>query len=205
MGRRRRIHPGAPEPLMLIGISNKRGDDSKDLVDLLGECHVRIRRFVDLAHEAAIRTDAPADQIGQACADVERYFIEALPLHVVDEEESIEPRLRGLSAEVDRALDVMTRQHEHHCRALAQLLRACAVVRAEPQDQGARDALEKVAKELQIDFEEHLTLEETVIFPAIRRLLLPETQALIISELRARRQPGASAKKQSATQKENES
>lgn len=190
---------------MLIGISKHRGDDSRDLVDLLGECHVRIRRFVDLAHEAAARTDAPADQTSQACADVERYFTEALPLHVVDEEESIAPRLLGLSAEVDRALDVMTRQHEHHCRALAQLLRACAAVRAEPHHQGARDDLAKVAKQLKVDFEEHLTLEETVIFPSIRSLLLPETQALIISELRARRQPGGSAKKQSATQKENES
>lgn len=166
---------------------------------------MRIRRFVDLAREAAVRTDAPADQISQACADVERYFTEALPLHVVDEEESIAPRLLGLSAEVDRALDVMTQQHEQHCPTLAQLLRACAAVRVEPHHQGARDDLAKVAKELKIDFEEHLTLEETVIFPAVRGLLPPETQALIINELRMRRQPGGSAKKQSATHKENES
>jgi len=182
---------------MLIELSTHRRDEPRDLVDLLAECHARIRRFLELAHEAAIRIDAPADQVSQACADVERYFIEALPLHVADEEESIAPRLKALSSEVDRALDMMTQQHEQHSPTLVELLRASATVRAQPNHQGARDHLAKVAQALKVEFEEHLTLEETVIFPAIRGLLLPEIQALIVSELRNRRQAGGPEKKSS--------
>lgn len=175
---------------MLIGLSTHRKDEPRDLVDLLGECHVRIRRFVDLAYEAALRSEAPCDQVKRACADVERYFTEALPLHVADEEVSIAPRLIGLSPEVDHALEVIARQHQEHSPALVELLRASATLRIHPSHQGARDDLAKVAKELKIEFEEHLTLEERVIFPAIRSLLLPETQAQILGELRKRRQAG---------------
>lgn len=189
---------------MLIGISARRNDEPRDLVDLLGECHVRIRRFVELAHEAAIRTDAPVDQVSQACADVERYFVEALPLHVADEEESIAPRLKGLSPEVDHALDVMTRQHQEHSPTLAGLLSASARVRTEPSNQGARDDLAKAAKALKLEFEEHLTLEETVIFPAIRGLLPHETRALIVDELRGRRQRGAAKKTSSTNQSQKD-
>src|SRR5690606_15926791 len=97
MGRRWWLRSHFPtERLMLIELSTHRRDTPRDLVDLLGECHARIRRFVELAHEAAIRMDAPVEQVIQACADVERYFVEALPLHVADEEESIAPRLKGL-------------------------------------------------------------------------------------------------------------
>lgn len=183
---------------MLIELSTHRRNTPRDLVDLLAECHARIRRFVELAYEAAIRTDAPVDQVIQACADVERYFVEALPLHVTDEEESIAPRLRGMSSEVDHALDLMTRQHQEHSPTLAGLLSASARVRADPSHRGARDELAKAAKALKIEFDEHLTLEETVIFPAIRGLLSHETRDLIVDELRGRRQQGG-AKEQSST------
>lgn len=174
---------------MLLEITTQPKHTSRDLVDLLEECHARIRRFVNLAHEAALR-DAPHDEIERACADVERYFTEALPLHVADEEISIAPRLRGLSPEVDRALDVMTSQHREHSPVLVELLRASATVRVHPTHQGASDDLAKVARELKIEFEEHLTLEERVIFPAIRKLVPPEDQAEILAELRKRRQSG---------------
>lgn len=174
---------------MLIGISTRRADDSADLVNLLEDCHRRIRHFVVLAREAALRTDAPLDQVRQACADVERYFSEALPLHVADEEESIAPRLRGLSIEVDRALEVMESQHQQHCPILADLLRTSAIVRSTPSSEISRSDLAKVASRLKLEFEEHLALEENVIFPAIRGLLSTETQTRIIGELRNRRQP----------------
>src|SRR5687768_5521196 len=95
---------------MLIQLSTRPRTSAQDLVELLGECHERIRGFVALARRAATLRHVPADQIARACADVERYFSEALPLHVADEEESIAPRLRGLSPEVDDALAVMVQQ-----------------------------------------------------------------------------------------------
>ena len=172
---------------MLTQLSARRDNVPQDLVDLLGECHQRIRRFVDLARQVASREDAPLDQVAQACADVERYFVEALPLHVADEEESIEPRLRGLSPSVDHALDAMTHQHQEHASNLEALLRATAKVRCEPHDERARGELATAAIALEIEFEKHLALEENTIFPAIRELLPPEAQESIIVELRQRR------------------
>jgi len=144
-------------------------------------------RFAALARQAASRKDAPVEQVVQACADVERYFVEALPLHVADEEESIEPRLRRLSKPVDDALDAMARQHQQHVPRLEALIRATAAVRCEPRDDMARCELEATALMLETEFEAHLALEESVIFPAIREHLSAELQRTIIHELRERR------------------
>ena len=89
---------------MLTQLSTHRASGTQDLVDLLGECHQRIRRFVTLADAAA-------------------------PIELA-------------------------------VTALA----------------------------LETHFEEHLRLEESVIFPAIRELLSRETQTSIVNELRKRRQ-----------------
>jgi len=172
---------------MLTNLSTRREAEAPGLVELLGECHERIRRFVALARQAASREDAPVDQVVQACADVERYFTEALPLHVADEEESVEPRLRGLSRSVDDALDKMAHQHQQHLPKLESLLRATARVRLEPHDETARGELATAAVILETAFEEHLALEESAIFPAIRELLSSQIQDLIIDELRGRR------------------
>ena len=172
---------------MLIRLSTHRTLGPHDLVDLLGACHQRIRRFVTLAQHAGSRPDVSLDDIAQACADVDRYFTQALPLHVADEEESIEPRLRGLSPVVDEALDVTARQHEQHQPEVNALLRAIRVLRECPRDDTARREVAAIASVLQTQFEAHLLLEESVLFPAIRELLSHETQAVILDELRRRR------------------
>ena len=172
---------------MLTVLGNRRNPGEQDLVDLLSECHDRIRRFVALAREAATRHDVPADQISRACADVERYFTAALPLHVADEEESIAPRLRGLSSEVDRALDKMEDQHQGHAPKIEALLGVVAEVGRDPSDQDRRRALAGVAADLEVDLEQHLALEESTLFPAVREMLPRETQARVIEELRQRR------------------
>ncbi len=178
---------------MLTQISRQARVEPGDLVDLLLECHARIRHFVTLAQVAATRTDAPAEQIAEACASVLRYFTQALPLHVADEEESIVPRLKGQSAELDRALARMERQHREHEPKLSATLRAAEAVQHGPHDAASRHELANRAKLLEQDFDEHLALEESVIFPAIRGLLSPEQQASILEELRGRRRQNASS------------
>jgi hemerythrin-like domain-containing protein len=172
---------------MLIKLSTARKTMPLDLVDLLLECHERIRRFTGLAREVGIRFEAPSSEVVEACASVERYFSEALPLHVADEEHSILPRLQGKSADVDLALKAMAEQHARHEPLLRALLDASALVRATPHDRALRSALADAASSLDQEFAEHLGLEESQIFPAIRRLLEAEVQAQILSELRARR------------------
>lgn len=157
-------------------------------MDLLLECHGRIRQFVALAREAGERRDLTAADVAEACSRVERYFVEALPLHVRDEEDSILPRLSGRSSELDQALSKMQAEHQEHEPALARLLSACRAVRAAPDDPLCRRELGQTAAALGHAFDGHLELEETVVFPALRDLLTEAARADITSELRARRQ-----------------
>lgn len=171
---------------MLVSIGSKRRAE-QDLVDVLLECHQRIRNFVRIATDVGRRADLPASEVLDACAQVERYFKEALPLHVEDEDKSLAPRLRGLRADVDGALSAMSAQHLHHTPGIADLFAALSSVRSAPLAPEARAQLLAAASRLSVEFEEHLALEERVIFPAIRALLSAEQQAEVRQELRARR------------------
>jgi hypothetical protein len=78
--------------------------ESSDVVDLLLKCHERIRTFIGLACKLGKAQEPSVDEIRDAASRVSRYFSEALPLHVADEEESILPRLAGRNPEPDLAL-----------------------------------------------------------------------------------------------------
>ena len=166
-----------------------RAQRSEELVDLLLACHGRIRSFIAMAVAVGERTDLSDDDVVDGCARVQRYFSEALPLHMEDEEEGVLPRLHGRSPELDAALDRMAEEHDAHAVLLRELLALCAALRADPRDASARAALAIVAKQLLLDFEEHLAAEERIVFPAIRELLTREQQTEMVRELRARRQP----------------
>jgi hemerythrin-like domain-containing protein len=160
---------------------------TEDLVALLLECHGRIRSFVALASEVGRRVDLPDDEVRGACLRCERYFTLALPLHVRDEEESLVPRLRGASAEVDEALAAMHRQHGEHEAPLRALLETLQALAAAPGDRGLRSRLHDEAAALGWAFEEHLAAEERVLFPLIQARWSRATQAQVLAELRARR------------------
>jgi hypothetical protein len=82
------VHIGAPRP-------------AAGAVELLLECHERIRHFARLALKLAGTRDLPPAEVAEAAAAVRRYFAEALPLHAADEEESMMPRLRGRDPAVE--------------------------------------------------------------------------------------------------------
>ncbi len=175
---------------MLHTIGKKRSGEG-DLVDMLLECHGRIRTFSGLAIAIGERADVAPAEVIDGCSRVERYFSEALPLHVRDEEESILPRLRGRSSAVDAALECMHEQHEMHVDILGRLLTSSAALRRQPDAATARAALLGVARPLWSVFEPHLRAEEQVIFPAVRALLTDEERVTIVTELRARRRPAS--------------
>lgn len=166
-----------------------------DAVDLLLECHERIRTFVAMARRIAEVGPSEPGSVAEAAACVRRYFTEALPLHAQDEEESILPRLRGLDARVNADLDAMTREHREHERPLGELVAACDRIAHAPEKVAElASALGEAAAELERHFALHLGREEAVIFPAMRRLLDRSTDAAIMREIRERR--GVSAEKQ---------
>jgi iron-sulfur cluster repair protein YtfE (RIC family) len=171
---------------MLIQIGPPK--EPSDVVDLLLECHERIRSFAGLACRLGDTREASHDEIRDAAARVTRYFSEALPLHVADEEQSILPRLSGRSVELDETLQSMHAEHREHDAQLQTLLTTCRALQASPEKlDELRPALSSTATTLEKEFTTHLEQEERIILPAIRSVLAPDERDAILREVRARR------------------
>lgn len=167
------------------------GRPAADAVELLLDCHARIRSFLDLAGRLGASTALGPDEVAEAATQVRRYFSLALPLHARDEEDSILPRLAGLDPEVDLALEAMRREHREHEAPVASLVDLCARV-ADAPDLLATLAprLATASTRLAADMEGHLLLEERTVFPAARRLLGAAAGEAVVREMRARRAGG---------------
>ena len=170
---------------MLLQIGRRQHEP--ELVDLLTECHKRIRSFLDLAHRVATTPGLHPDDISGAAAQVHRYFTGAFPLHMADEDELLLPRLRGREAALDAALDRMQADHEEHADLVEHLVALCDELMRDPRRLAARTReLGETVDELTLGLEAHLSLEELVIFPRLDRLSAVE-RAAIRREMRARR------------------
>jgi len=159
-----------------------------DAVELLLECHGRIRDFVALARRLGEAHGVAPDAIADAAFRVHRYFTLALPLHARDEEDSVLPRLRGRDPAVDTELATMVREHREHERPLGALVEACAYLARDPGRHGElASTVNRAAGELDRHFVAHLAREEAVIFPALRQVLGRDADAAVVKEIRLRR------------------
>ena len=157
-------------------------------VDLLLDCHTRIRTFSRLASRIAEARGVAEEEIADSAARVRRYFSVALPLHVADEEESILPRLVGRDPALDAALARMEAEHDGHDEDVGRLIALCGALADAPASlSDLREDLGGVAARLVRAFDEHLRAEEEAVFPALRRLLPPAEREAIFAEIRARR------------------
>ena len=171
---------------MLTGLG--KPPSPSDAVDLLLECHVRIRHFVAMARRLGEASDTDEVEIADTAARVVRYFRDALPLHVRDEEDSLAPRLRGRDPAVDAAVAAMEREHGEHRASLEALVSATAAIAEDPgRHEELSGEVKRAADDLARQFEYHLAEEEAVVLPAVRRLLDAETDAAIVREMRERR------------------
>lgn len=176
---------------MLNQITPANNAAAEDAVTLLLGCHDRIRNFSSVAAKLAHAQGASPADVVQAADGLLRYFTIALPLHEADENESIHPRIRKASPLGDLAgpaVDAMMEQHEHIDLVVDRLVPLWALVKSNP------DKLEELAGEmcghtnrLSELFKAHLELEETIIFPAMRRLLPEAELHAILLEMKGRR------------------
>lgn len=176
---------------MIVHLRTRPGSSAPDdVVTSLLSCHERIRRFVSLALRLSSATDVPAEQVADAAAQLRKYFTVALPLHAADEDQSVKPRLLAArpDPEVTRALHTMSDQHPLIDSAIAGLEPLWHALVQTP----AR--LPELSEELNIRtlhfqnlWNEHLPLEESLVFPAIRQWLPQREQQAILEEMRARR------------------
>lgn len=157
-----------------------------DIDVLLSECHLRIRRFLSLAHRLATQK-ASYDELKAAAGQVRRYFVVAFPLHVADEDELILPRLIGRDRTADRALVRMHKEHLEHDDYVGHLIEICASIEREPHRlPKLAHALEASTVLLMRLLEPHMRMEERDIFPALK-LLSRRQRDDIRDAMRARR------------------
>jgi hemerythrin-like domain-containing protein len=156
---------------------------------LLG-CHQRIRTFTALAQRVVGGAPAPREQVRDAAVSVYRYFDEALPKHVSDEEQSLDPRLRFAFPELAPLLVEMAAQHREIETFLGQLLPFWKLVADEPEATADLDQMRATTQRFAALWQPHLTLEERELFPALERLG-PQDRLEIWHEMRERRaKPG---------------
>src|SRR5688572_19299555 len=180
-----RIHPSwrCYRGSVVVKIGQKRAPDNA--IGRLVDCHGRIRTFLAVVQRLGAVAALEGDDVKSAARDVRRYFSEALPRHVEDEEMSLLPRLIGKDAELDAALQRMHEEHEAHERLVSELLSICEALMSGSEVTQPR--LRDLGIELGRELEAHLVLEETIIFPAIDRWVAKSEQEKIVSEMKERR------------------
>ncbi|HEY5947880.1 MAG TPA: hemerythrin domain-containing protein [Kofleriaceae bacterium] len=172
---------------MLVQLGKR--PEASDIVDLLLECHQRIRKFLSISRSLATTPDADPAQTKDAAAQVRRYFAESLPMHVADEQEQVLPRLVSASPDIARALATMTEEHDTHAPLVEQLVAVCDRLVEDPRQAAAVSAeLTQIVDKLTQELEPHLEAEERVIFPALRRLPSEQRDEILVAmrERRAR-------------------
>ncbi len=179
---------------MPVIIGAKRESDFTDPIGMLGDCHGRIVRFLQVL--ATLTTGASGAALTpeqrSALASSLLYFRESLPKHTADEEESLFPRLRRLripeAAAVLAKADSLEGDHacaeRHHTEVdhLGQLWLQQGQLSAE--DAARLSALVAQLSDL---YRRHIGAEDREVFPFAARALSAAELASIGVEMAARR------------------
>jgi iron-sulfur cluster repair protein YtfE (RIC family) len=158
-------------------------------VDLLRECHHRIRTVLAVAARLALATDAPPADVTEAANRALRYFVLAMPLHEEDEERSVTPRLlqAGATIELEATLTKMAGEHRATHEILSSLEDTWERIARQPALLAAvARRLDEQTASLRRLLDGHLAMEERIVFPALD-LLPADAQSEIRAEMVARR------------------
>lgn len=160
--------------------------DQRDVVEELLAAHAEMRQVVTRAEcLAAGSATSGARETAQGISDFVEWMI---PMHCADEDLSLSPRLAGKHRSVDDALAQMKRQHLALEAPLARLRLLCRMLARDISRLHAlRFELGAAAIDLSGRLDEHHALEESAIFPALKRLLYVDELESIQSEMHARR------------------
>jgi hemerythrin-like domain-containing protein len=179
---------------MPIMIGAKRESDFTDPIGMLGDCHRRIERFLNVLVVIAAQEKGGrlTEQHRTALATSLRYFREAAPKHIADEEESLFPRLRRLRHAGSHA--ILTRiealEQDHECAGkvhdevdrLGQLWLARG--RLSPKEAAQLSTLLDQLAKL---YRNHIAIEDTEVFPFAASVLPPSDRESVGVEMASRR------------------
>ena len=179
---------------MPVVIGGKRESDFTDPIGMLGDCHGRIVRFLQVLVTLTTGTKGGTLNPEQrsALATSLWYFRESAPKHTADEEESLFPRLRrlctsGIAAVLAKA-DALEEDHacadRHHAEVdrLGQLWLQQGRLSTED---AAR--LSMLASQLSDLYRRHIGIEDREVFPFAAATLTAADLASIGAEMAARR------------------
>jgi hemerythrin-like domain-containing protein len=164
-----------------------------DPTGLLSDCHRRVEMFLGTLEAVAKVIDRPAtEETRRALESALRYFAEAAPKHTADEEESLFPRLRPMrDPEVGAALsklDQLEQEHRWAAPLHAELDRLGAHYLStghlsSPEVVAFRNAVASLASM----YKQHISVEDSLVFPLAARVLSDAEKAAIAEEMAARR------------------
>jgi hemerythrin-like domain-containing protein len=164
-----------------------------DPTGLLSDCHRRIEMFLGTLEAVARLIDRPAtEETRRALESALRYFGQAAPKHTADEEESLFPRLRQIhDPAIQAAFSRLEQLEEEH--------RWAAPLHAEVERLGAQylstdnlssaevDDFRKAVASLASMYKQHISVEDSVVFPLAARVLSDAEKVAIAEEMAGRR------------------
>ncbi len=176
---------------MAIQIGGKPDSGFDDPIGMLIDCHRRIERFLHVLCVVASRARniALTDDEATAVQSALQYFRVGGLRHTADEEESLFPRLRAESTAGNlEELGGLESDHRSandlHLAVDALYLAWIATGRLSPEDEMR---LRSSTEQLKHLYEEHIQVEERIVFPRAAEMLNPQAIAAMGQEFHARR------------------
>jgi hemerythrin-like domain-containing protein len=164
-----------------------------DPTGLLTDCHRRVEMFLGtLQAVAQVIDQSPAEETSRALASALRYFTHAAPKHTADEEESLFPRLRQIhDPEIESAFSKLKQLDDDH-RWAAPLHANVDRLGTQYLTTGSLSSSEveqfrKDVANLAAMYQQHIRVEESVVFPLAARMLSDADKMAMAEEMAARR------------------
>lgn len=167
--------------------------DFSDPTGLLSDCHRRIEMFLGSLVAVARVIDLPLTADARHALEAAlRYFHEAAPKHTQDEEESLFPRLRQIHRpELENALSTLNALEDDHRRsdALHSEVHTLGVQCLEKGQLPPHEAdrFRQAVNNLAAIYDQHIRIEDSIIFPAAQKTLSSSQKSAIASEMASRR------------------
>jgi hemerythrin-like domain-containing protein len=165
------------------------GASFDDPVEMWLACHERVRRFASMLGRLRVHmVSAGADEEARASAEsIRRYFNEAAPRHHEDEEADMFPLLRARCTATDAAVIATIERVETEHVEMAALWRELDAVLARIGAGSSAPLADELVERFESLYDAHIVAEETVLLPAMRRVLgAGDWQAIGISMARRR-------------------
>lgn len=155
-------------------------------------CHQRVRRFANLLQRLRrhVQQSGADEEAQQAAASIRRYFNEAAPRHHEDEEVDMFPLLHERCSERDReVLEVLERVERDHL-TMAERWREIDAVLARISAGERAELDENAVVAFASAYDRHIDDEESVLLPALQRVVTAAEWSAIGRNMAERRGVG---------------